>query len=76
MTVDRLLVETVLADALHEERPRHLPLAEARDARGLREVVRRVLDGVMHVVRGNLDREADLVVRELFDLGSHKRFGH
>ena len=45
-----------------------LPLRKPgmRDGRG--EVVGGVLDGVVHVVRRHLDRQLDLVVRELFDL--------
>ncbi len=39
------------------------------------EVVRRVLDGVVHVVRGDLDRQPDPVVVELLDLCRH-RTGH
>ena len=65
VALDRLLVDALLADALHEQRHRHLALAEAGDADALGEVVRRVLDGVMHVVRRDIDREPDLVVGEL-----------
>ena len=31
-----------------------------------------MLDGVMDVVRRDVDRQLDLVVRELFDLGRHR----
>ncbi len=71
VAVDRLLVDALASDALHEERHRHLALAEARDADAAREVGGGVLDGVMHVVRRDVDRQLDLVVRELFDLGRH-----
>jgi len=64
---DGLRVETLLADALHEDRPRHLSLAEARDAHGRGEVVCRVLDGVVDIVRRDVDGQLDLVVRELFN---------
>ena len=67
VALDRLGVETLLPDALDQDRPRHLALAEARDARRRGEVVGCVLDGVVHVVRRHLDRELDLVVCELFD---------
>ena len=30
-----------------------------------------MLDGVLHVVDGDLDLEADAIVRELFDLSPH-----
>ena len=36
-----------------------------------REIGGRVLHGVLHVVDGDLDLEADAVVRELFDLSPH-----
>ena len=40
------------------------------------EVVRGVLDGVVDVVRRDVDRQPDLVVRELFDLAGFIRSGH
>jgi hypothetical protein len=32
-----------------------------------------VLDGVVHVVRGDVHRETDLVFGELFDLSWHRK---
>ena len=74
VAVDRLLVDALAADALHEERHRHLPLAEARDPDRAGEVGGGVLDGVVDVVRRDVDGQLDLVVRELLDLGRHR--GH
>ena len=76
VALDCLRVQALLADALHEQRARHLALAEAGDADVLREVVRRVLDGVVHVVRRDINGEPDLVVGELFDLCCHAGSGH
>jgi hypothetical protein len=50
---------------------RNLPSAEARNLDALREIVGGVLDGVVDVVRRNLDRQADAVLRQLLDLGLH-----
>ncbi len=50
VAVDRLGHQPVLADALDQDLPRDLALAEARDLDARREIRRRVLDRVMHVV--------------------------
>ena len=71
VALDRLGHEPVLADALQQHLPRHLALAEARDLDALREIVGRVLDGVVDVVRRHLDRQPDAIVRQLLDLGLH-----
>ncbi len=60
-----------MADALQQNLARHLALAEARHLDALREVVGRVLDGVVHVVRRNLDCQPDAILRQLLDLGLH-----
>ena len=51
---------------------RHLALAEAGDLDALGEVGGRVLDGVVDVRAGDIDREPDLVLRQLLDLGAHQ----
>ena len=71
VALDRLGHQPLAADALHEHLARHLALAEARDLDALREVVGRVLDGVVHVVRRHLHRQPDAVLRQLLDLGLH-----
>ena len=71
MALDRLLIEALLADALEQDRHRHLAFAEAGDLGARGEVVRGVLDGVMHVGARDLHRQADLVVRQFLDLGLH-----
>ena len=71
MALDRLGHQPLAADALQQHLARHLPLAEARHLDALREVVGGVLDGVVHVVRRNLDRQPDAVLRQLLDLGLH-----
>jgi hypothetical protein len=60
-----------VADALQQHLARNLALAEARNLDALREVVGRVLDGVVHVVRRNLDCQPDAILRQLLDLGLH-----
>ena len=69
---DRLRVEALLADALHEERHRNLALAEPGNANGGGEVVGGVLDRVVHVVRRHVDGQLDLVLGELLDLVRHQ----
>jgi hypothetical protein len=71
VALDRLVVEAFLADPGHEDGHRHLPLAEAGNLHALGQVGGRVLDGVMDVRLGDVDRQPDLVVRQLFDLGAH-----
>ncbi len=71
VAVDGLGVDPLLAEPLHEDRLRHLALAEAGDLDGCREVVRRVLDRVVDVVRRDVDRQPNRVVLELFDGGRH-----
>ncbi len=69
--LDGLRHQPLLADALEQHLARHLPLAEARDLDARGEVVGGVLDGVMNVVGRHLDRQANAVLRELFDGGVH-----
>jgi hypothetical protein len=71
VALDCLGHEPVVADALQQNLPRDLALAEPRDLDALREVVGRVLDGVVDVVRRNLDGQPDAVRRQLLDLGLH-----
>src|SRR3954469_12089128 len=73
VALDRLRVQTVLADALLEHRQGHLALTEARNLDGIGEVRRGVLDGVLHVGARDLDCQANLAVTELFDLRLHAR---
>ena len=71
VAVDRLGVDPLLAEPLDEDRLRHLALAETGDLDGGGEVVRRVLDRVVDVVRGDVDRQPNRVVLELLDGGRH-----
>jgi len=71
VALDRLAVQALPADALDQQRHRHLPFAEAWNPCRGGEVVGGVLDGVVDVVRRNLDRELDLVVSDLFDRIRH-----
>ena len=86
VALDRLRVEALLADAADTSTGiGTLPLRKPGnlDARG--EVGGRVLDGVVDVRARNVDREPDLVVRQLLDLRRHaairpaelrRRLGH
>ena len=47
--------------------------AEAGNLDPVGEVVRRVLDRVLHLARRDLDRQADAVAVELLELGLHRR---
>ena len=69
--LDRLDPDPVLADLRDEHRRRHLPLAEAGDLDRLGEVVRRVLDRVLELVRRHVHRQADAILAELFHLRRH-----
>ena len=71
VALDRLGHQPLSADPLQQHLARHLPFAEARNLHARREIVGRVLDGVMHVVRRNLDRQPDAVLRQLLDLRLH-----
>jgi hypothetical protein len=71
VALDGLGHQPLATDALHENLPRHSPLAKARNLDALREIVGRMLDGVVHVVRRNLDRQPDAVLRQLLDLRLH-----
>ena len=66
--LDRLRPEPVLAHVREQHLARHLPLAEPRDPDRAGEIGRGVLDGVLELVRRDVDREADAVPAELFDL--------
>ena len=56
-----------------EHLARHLPGAEAGHPDPVGEVVRRVLDGVVHLARGHLDGQTNAVTLELLELGLHRR---
>ena len=71
MGLDGLGEDAVAAEPRLEHLLRDLALAEAGDLGAGREVGRRVLDGVLHVIDGDLDLKADAIVRELFDLSPH-----
>jgi hypothetical protein len=71
VAVDGLGVDALLAEPLDEDGRRHLAGPEARDLDGAREVGRRMLDGVVHVMGGNIHGEADAIFAELFDLCLH-----
>src|SRR5205085_12672806 len=73
MALDRLRVQALLADALLQDRQRHLALAEARNLYGAGEVGCGVVDGVLHVGARHLDSQANLAVTELFDVRLHAR---
>jgi len=62
VALDGLCVQPFAPDPLHEQRHRHLALAEARDADGRREIGGGVLEGVVHLVRRYVDRQLDLVL--------------
>ena len=68
MAVDGLGVDPVLAEPGDEHRLRDLPLPEARELDALGEVGDGVLDGVLDLSGRDLDRQADAVLAELFDL--------
>ena len=72
--LDCLGPDAVLADAGDEHRRRHLPLAEPGDLDRLREIVGRVLDGVLELVRRDVHREADAIVAELLHRGHRRPF--
>ncbi len=67
--LDRLDPEAILADVSEQHRAWDLPLPEARDLDRAGEVGGGMLDRMLELGRGNLDGEADSVVRELFDHG-------
>ena len=71
VALDRLRHQPFATDALQEHLARHLPLAEARHLDALREILGCVLDGVVDVVRRNLDLQPHTVLRQLLDLGLH-----
>ena len=71
VAVDGLREDPLLAEPLHEDRDRHLAGAEAGDLDGAREVGRGVLHRVVHVVRGDVDRQPDAIPLELLDPGLH-----
>src|SRR5438093_3884988 len=71
VALDRLAVDAFLADARDEHLHRHLPLAESGDLDRGGEVGGGVLDGVVHVVGGDVHRQADTVIADLLDRGSH-----
>ena len=71
VAVDRLRVQTLLADPRDEHLHRHLPLAEPRHLRARGEVGGCVLDRVLDVVTRDVDRQANLVLGQLLDAHGH-----
>jgi hypothetical protein len=71
VALDRLAEDPLAPDARLQHLLRDLALAEAWDLDRLGEVVGRVLDGMLEVGLRDLDRQPDLVVGQLLDLGRH-----
>ena len=67
----RLAHQPLLADAGDEHLHRHLALAKAGDLDARREVGGRVLDGVLEVVPGHGDGQANPVLGQLLDRRLH-----
>ena len=65
VAVDRLRVDALLAEPRDEHRRRDLPLAEAGDLDALGQIRHRVLDGVLHLVGRDVDRQAHAVLAEV-----------
>lgn len=72
MRLDCLRVDALLAEPLHEQRPRHLAFPEAGDADARRKIRRCVLDRVVHVVRRDVDGQSNLVLGKFLDLRRHR----
>ena len=64
--------EPLFADPRDQNGHRHLPLPKAGDLDARGEVGRRVFHGVVDVRARNVDREPDLVVRQLLYLRAHR----
>ena len=71
VAVDRLGVDALLAEARDEHRLRDLALAEAGDLHALREVRHRVVDGVLHLVRRDVDRQPHPILAETLHRRRH-----
>ncbi len=71
VAVDGLGVDALHAEALLQDRDRHLAGPEAGNLDRRREIGGGVLDRVVDVVRRHVHREADCVAAELLDLGRH-----
>src|SRR5262249_26253180 len=65
VALDRLAVEPLTADPRHQHRHRHLAAAKTGNPKRLREVGRRVVDGVLYVLARDFDVEPDAAVGEL-----------
>ena len=62
---------TEFTDARNDHRNRHLPLAKSGHLERPREVRRRVVERVLHIVLGHLDLKAHFALRELLDPRPH-----
>ena len=71
--LDRLRVEALLPDPREQHLRGTLPGAEAGHLDPVGEIVRRVLDRVLDLAGGHLDRQADAIAVELLELGLHRR---
>ena len=69
--VDRVLEDLAAADALVDDGRRHLALAEAGDAHRLGDVLVRVVDAGLQLIRRDRDGELDARGAELLDRGLH-----
>jgi hypothetical protein len=63
------------ANPLHDEALGSLALAESGQAHGSREVVERVVEGVVDIVGRHLDRQPNAVGIKLFELSLHRAGG-
>ena len=72
VALDRLGVETVLADASDEHGHRHLAFAKSRDLQAPGEIRGGVVNRVLDVAARDLDRHPDLALGELFDRRLHE----
>jgi hypothetical protein len=71
VALDRLGEDPLAADARLQHLRGHLALAEAGHLDGLGQIMGRVLDRMPEIGLRNLDRQPDLVVGQLLDLGRH-----
>ena len=72
VTVDRLGVDALLAESRHEHRLRDLSLPEAGDLHALGEVRHRVIDGVLHLIRRDVDRQPHAILAETLHCRRHR----
>ena len=72
VTLDRLAEQSLLPDPGNQHGCRDLPLTKARDLDVRGQVGGRVLDGVVHIRTRHVNREPDLVVRQLLHQRRHQ----